>query len=138
MAEVGEATSLLVADEDGPIYLKPTIVEVIRTQFCSPLRLLIDKVHVVQYGEGEGASAYRLWLSDGERSIQGTRHVSPTSCNGNSLSSIGIPRREIHPFLASQEINEGTIAVVDKYRLSKASKLSGEGEVWSAATSLFP
>ena len=56
----------------GSLSLQPVIKEIVRTQFCPPVRLLVDKVHVLCYGdESEGGGAYRLWLSDGDKSIQG-------------------------------------------------------------------
>ena len=59
--------------------LKPLIKELVRTQVCFPnLKLLVDKVTIVVLQEHEtaaGNEAYRLFLTDGEKTIQG---VYPT------------------------------------------------------------
>ena len=104
------ATSI---QKPSTLALQPVIQEIIRTQFCPAVRLLVDKINVVRYGEGDdGPGAYRLWLSDGEKSIQ------------------ALLRREFHPFLASREVQDGSIVLITSYRLTKAKKLSGYGQVW--------
>lgn len=59
--------------------LKPIIKELVRTQVCFPnLKLLIDKVSIVVLPKNEhttGTEAYRLLLTDGEKTIQGMRSV---------------------------------------------------------------
>ena len=73
--EVSGAASILEAKPSTN--LKPVIKEIVRTQFCPPVRLLVDKIHILSYGdEGEGSGAYRLWLSDGAKSIQGDSSVA--------------------------------------------------------------
>ena len=56
--------------------LRPVIKELVRTQVRFPnLKLLVDKVTVVVLPEQENAAgnkAYRLFLTDGEKMIQGT------------------------------------------------------------------
>lgn len=69
-------SSDLVAPAKVPsITLKPIIKELVRTQVCFPnLKLLIDKVSIVVLPKHEHASgneAYRLFLTDGEKTIQG-------------------------------------------------------------------
>ena len=60
----------------GPSFtLKPVIKELVRTQVCFPnLRLLVDKVSITVLSEVKstlGNEAYRLFLTDGEKTIQG-------------------------------------------------------------------
>ena len=58
-----------------PHTLKPVIKELVRTQVCFPnLKLLVDKVTIVvlpEHRNAAGNEAYRLFLTDGEKTIQG-------------------------------------------------------------------
>lgn len=58
------------------LVLKPVIKEMVRTQVCFPdLKLLVDRISIVTLPVTEHTTtnqAYRLYLTDGERSIQGT------------------------------------------------------------------
>ena len=58
------------------LVLKPVIRELVRTQVCfSDLKLLVDRISIVTLPATEHTTlnqAYRLYLTDGERSIQGT------------------------------------------------------------------
>ena len=60
--------------------LKPIIKEIVRTQVCFPnVRLLVDKISIVTLNKLDahsGNEAFRLVLSDGEKSIQGQK-ISP-------------------------------------------------------------
>ena len=63
-------------EEDGAseFALKPVIRELVRTGVHPPfLKLLVDKILIVPQVRKDGTSsqAYRVWLSDGEKSIQG-------------------------------------------------------------------
>lgn len=55
--------------------LKPVIKELVRTQVCFPnLKFLVDKVSIVVLQGNQtttGKEAYRLFLTDGEKTIQG-------------------------------------------------------------------
>lgn len=57
------------------LVLKPVIKELARTQVCFPdLKLLVDRISIVTLPVAEHATpneAYRLYLTDGERTIQG-------------------------------------------------------------------
>lgn len=57
------------------LVLKPVIKELARTQVCFPdLKLLVDRISIVTLPATEHAAAneaYRLYLTDGERTIQG-------------------------------------------------------------------
>ena len=60
-------------NEPNKHLVKPVIKEIIRTEFCpSTLRLLVDKILITRLpGKRQRKEAYRLWLSDGEKAIQG-------------------------------------------------------------------
>lgn len=55
--------------------LKPVIKELARTQVCFPdIKLLVDRISIVTLSLNEQSKenqAYRLYLSDGEKTIQG-------------------------------------------------------------------
>ena len=54
--------------------LKPVIKELVRTEVHPPfLELLVDKILIVSNVKAKGGNteAFRIWLSDGEKSIQG-------------------------------------------------------------------
>ena len=60
----------------GPeIVLRPVIRELARTQVCFPdLKLLVDRISTVTLPATEHSAesvAYRLFLTDGDRTIQG-------------------------------------------------------------------
>lgn len=57
------------------LVLKPVIKELARTQVCFPdLKLLVDRISIVTLPSTQHTvnEAYRLYLTDGERTIQGT------------------------------------------------------------------
>lgn len=58
------------------LVLKPVIRELARTQVCFPdPKLLVDRISIVTLPATEHTTpneAYRLYLTDGERTIQGT------------------------------------------------------------------
>lgn len=60
---------------DLELSVKPIIYELVRTQVCFPnLKLLVDKIVVVtvpDVDELSGNEAYKLTLTDGEKTIQG-------------------------------------------------------------------
>lgn len=57
---------------DSDFKLKPCITEILRTDYCQAgLIMLVDKVVLVTMTKTEYNRAYRLYLSDGEKSIQG-------------------------------------------------------------------
>lgn len=57
------------------LILKPVVKELARTQVCFPnLKLLVDRISIVTVPDTAHATAneaFRLYLTDGERSIQG-------------------------------------------------------------------
>ena len=62
-------------DIDLELSLKPIIQELVRTQVCfSNLKLLVDRITTVIVPEADelsGNEAYKLVLTDGEKTIQG-------------------------------------------------------------------
>ena len=64
------------SDQDGRPLLKPVIREMVRTRFTPPnILLLVDKIIIMRttFSDGDAASkgAYRMYLVDNEKSIQG-------------------------------------------------------------------
>lgn len=62
-------------DLDLELSVKPVIQELVRTQVCFPnLKLLVDRIAVVtvpDVDELSGNEAFKLTLTDGEKTIQG-------------------------------------------------------------------
>ena len=62
-------------DEDSASYIKPIIKELVRTQVCFPnIKLLVDRTSTVKVPsatESPGLEAYRMYLTDREKTIQG-------------------------------------------------------------------
>ena len=59
--------------EPAKLQLRSVIQEVIRTRYCPEhVLLLVDRVAAISVeGTAEGGHAFRLWLSDGVKCIQG-------------------------------------------------------------------
>ena len=71
-------------DLDLELSLNPVIQELVRTQVCLPnLKLLVEQLVVVtlpELDELSGNEAYKLTLSDGDKTIQGVwRPLLPDS-----------------------------------------------------------
>lgn len=62
-------------EEDSASYIKPIIKELVRTQVCFPnIKLLVDKISTVKVpsaAESSSLQAYRMYLTDREKTIQG-------------------------------------------------------------------
>ena len=80
--DLGDETSYLARsgnqayrDETSVSYIKPIIKELVRTQVCFPnIKLLVDKISRLKVSsatESSDLEAYRLYLTDREKSIQG-------------------------------------------------------------------
>ncbi len=62
-------------EQEPELKLKQCIAELLRTDYCRPgLILLVDKVVVVTMANTKDNQAYRLYLSDGEKNIQGLQY----------------------------------------------------------------
>ena len=63
------------ASSHAGLALKPVIKELARTQVCFPdIKLLVDRISIVTLAMNEWLKenqTYRLYLSDGEKTIQG-------------------------------------------------------------------
>ena len=59
--------------EGSASFIKPIIKELVRTQVCFPnIKLLVDRITIVKVpSEPSGLEAYRLYLTDREKTIQG-------------------------------------------------------------------
>ena len=61
--------------------LKPIIAEVARAEVCFPnIKLLVEEISLENIS-GTETWAFRLWLSDGEKMIQGMFSRLPRSCS---------------------------------------------------------
>ena len=62
-------------DEGSVSYIKPIIKELVRTQVCFPnIKLLVDKISTVKVPsatDSSGLEAYRMHLTDRQKTIQG-------------------------------------------------------------------
>lgn len=65
------------SNSKGGVTIKPVIKELVRTQFCFPdIVLLVDKIIIAKFPSAKGPQnleAYRLYLTDREKSIQGSQ-----------------------------------------------------------------
>ncbi|MCJ1385996.1 hypothetical protein MMC17_009121 [Xylographa soralifera] len=101
-------------DATSEFALKPVIEELVRTGVYPPLlKLLVDKILIVPHvrKDGKNSQAYRVWLSDGEKSIQAAL------------------LRDVHPYFIFGQIREGSFVQITKYELARAKRLSGEGTI---------
>lgn len=120
-------------DLDLELSLNPVIQELVRTQVCFPnLKLLLDKIVVVtlpDVDELSGNEAFKLTLTDGEKTIQGSRQLQ-SSCLllANSRPKALLKRRQ-YKTLYNEDIREGSFVILKVYRLAQAKKSKGEGTV---------
>ena len=140
--DLGNETSSLArsanrasSDETSVSYIKPTIKELVRTQVCFPnIKLLVDKISTLKVSsatESSGLEAYRLYLTDREKSIQGLCTCClHTDQNGAKTSNLpAVVRRRLHRWLTTFDVREGSYVVLKKYDLAKGKRLHGEGDV---------
>ena len=75
MSQAGMAAMKSTGRQDNFIFnLKPVIKELLRTEVCAPdLVLLVDRIYVVDLPNAKkrGTEGFKLYLSDGEKVIQG-------------------------------------------------------------------
>ncbi len=71
------ADAYLESKSNGGVTIKPVIKELVRTQFCFPdIVLLVDKIIITKILSAKSPhnlEAYRLYLTDREKSIQGSQ-----------------------------------------------------------------
>ena len=129
MDEPLDATKL-----NSELVLKPIIEELVRTQVCFPnLKLLVDRLSVVTLPPTEQSArnkAFRLYLSDGERSIQG-RLIYPLLYRNQLVivRSIAVLKRKIHKYISDLDVREGTYIILRTYHLARGKRLNGKGQV---------
>lgn len=74
-SHIARGSTRLSYNENSASYIKPIIRELVRTQFCFPnIKLLVDKISTLEVPsatESSGLEAYRMYLTDREKTIQG-------------------------------------------------------------------
>ncbi|KAL8695700.1 MAG: hypothetical protein Q9224_003227 [Gallowayella concinna] len=102
-------------DLDLELRLDPVIQELVRTQVCFPnLKLLVDRIVVVNLPEVDelsGHEAFKLTLTDGEKTIQ------------------ALLKRRIYKTLYNEDIREGSFVILKVYRLARGKKTKGKGTI---------
>ena len=97
------------------IEIKPIIREIVRTHVCfSDIKLLIDRIEIVNVrtsDEADDRQAYRLFLTDREKTIQ------------------AVVRRRLHRTLNHGDVREGSFVVLKDYCLARAKRTRLDGEV---------
>lgn len=77
---------------DAGLALKPVIKELARTQVCFPdVKLLVDRISIVTLPMTELSKenqAYRLYLTDGEKTIQGIQSTPLNPPTDSALTSL--------------------------------------------------
>ncbi|KAL9008100.1 MAG: hypothetical protein Q9173_006741 [Seirophora scorigena] len=105
----------LAPDIDLDLSVKPVIHELVRTQVCFPnLKLLVDKIVVVtlpDVDELAGNEAYKLTLTDGEKTIQ------------------ALVKRRIYTTIYSEHVREGSYVILKVYHLARGERVDGEGTI---------
>lgn len=97
------------------IEIKPIIREIARTHVCfSDIKLLIDRIEIVNVrtsDEADDRQAYRLFLTDREKTIQ------------------AVVRRRLHRTLNHGDVREGSFVVLKDYCLARAKRTKLDSEV---------
>ncbi|KAL8929016.1 MAG: hypothetical protein Q9208_001459 [Pyrenodesmia sp. 3 TL-2023] len=100
---------------DLELAVKPIIEELVRTQVCFPnLKLLVERIAVVivpEVDELSGNEAYKLTLTDGEKTIP------------------ALLKRRIYKTIYSEDIREGSYVILKVYHLAQGEKINGKGVV---------
>ncbi|KAL8707201.1 MAG: hypothetical protein Q9220_007734 [cf. Caloplaca sp. 1 TL-2023] len=102
-------------DIDLELSLKPILQELVRTEVCFPnIKLLVDRIDIVtlpHVDEQKGNQAYKLILTDGEKTIQ------------------ALVKRRIYKTIYSEDVREGSFVILKIYHLAQGKKTNGEGTV---------
>ena len=114
--------------------IKPVIEEIIRTQVCfANIRLEVERISIVPVptsDEAEEKQAFRLRLSDGEKSILGNFAGFSRSTRYEWLiEGLALVKRRLHRSVFDVGVRRGTVVVLKEYQLARAKRLNGEGEV---------
>ena len=139
---LGDETSYLARNGDrasrngnSVSYIRPIIKELVRTQVCFPnIKLLVDKISRLKVSsatESSDLEAYRLYLTDREKSIQGlyTCFFHPDKYGAKISNLPAVVRRRLHKWLTTFDVREGSYVVLKEYDLAKGKRLHGEGDV---------
>lgn len=122
-------------DEHSTSYIKPIIKELVRTQVCFPnITLLVDKISIVKVPsttESSGLEAYRMYLTDREKTIQGwlTYQLCPIEDDAEFPQILAVVKRRLHKWLTGFDVREGSFVVLKEYNLARGTRLLGEGDV---------
>ncbi|KAI4170273.1 MAG: hypothetical protein LQ348_007134, partial [Seirophora lacunosa] len=124
----------LAPDIDLDLSVKPVIHELVRTQVCFPnLKLLVDKIVVVtlpDVDELSGNEAYKLTLTDGEKTIQGTFSATGASSSvAADTQTTALVKRRIYTTIYSEHVREGSYVILKVYHLARAERVDGEGTI---------
>ncbi|KAL8635681.1 MAG: hypothetical protein Q9228_006855, partial [Teloschistes exilis] len=102
-------------DLDLELSVKPVIQEMARTQVCFPnLKLLVDKIAIItlpDVDELSGNEAYKLTLTDGEKTIQ------------------ALLKRRQYKTIYYEDVREGSFVILKVYHLAQGKKVHGEGYI---------
>ncbi|KAL8896792.1 MAG: hypothetical protein Q9192_002914, partial [Flavoplaca navasiana] len=102
-------------DLDLELSLNPVIQELVRTQVCLPnLKLLVHRIAVVtlpEVDELDGNEAFKLTLTDGEKTIQ------------------ALLKRRIYKTLYNADIREGSFVILKVYHIAQGKKVHGDGTI---------
>ncbi|KAI4202145.1 MAG: hypothetical protein LQ350_002812 [Teloschistes chrysophthalmus] len=102
-------------DIDLELSVKPVIQEMVRTQVCFPnLKLLVDRIAIVtllDVDELSGNEAYKLTLTDGEKTIQ------------------ALLKRRQYKTIYYEDVREGSFVILKVYHLAQGKKVNGEGYI---------
>ncbi|KAH0543714.1 hypothetical protein FGG08_002030 [Glutinoglossum americanum] len=113
--------------------LKPCIAELVRTQYCPPsMVLLVQMVMIVPVQTPKGLKhAFRMMMTDGEKTIQGTL-VNFKCCKQYTTAKsvlIATLIADMHWFVVTREIVVGAFVMLEKYKLAKAARKNKNGSI---------
>ena len=122
-------------DEESASYIKPIIQELVRTQVCFPnIKLLVDKISIVKVPsstESSSLKAYRMYLTDREKTIQGLCicHGCHDQDGADTSNVPAVVKRRLHKWFTAFDVREGSYVVLKEYDLARGRRLHGEGDV---------
>ena len=122
-------------DKDSVFCVKPIIKELVRTQVCFPnIKLLVDKISTVKVSsatESSGLEAYCMYLTDGEKTIQGLciHNLCANEDDAKIPDLSAVVKRRLHKWLSTFDVREGSYIVLKEYNLARGKRLHGRGDV---------
>ena len=121
--------------KDSAFCVKPIIKELVRTQVCFPdIKLLVDKISTVKVSsatESSGLEAYCMYLTDGEKTIQGLyiHNICANEDDAKIPDLSAVVKRRLHKWLTTFDVREGSYIVLKEYNLARGKRLHGRGDV---------